>query len=566
VAGRVRMVADGVPERMDDSPAQDVQRWQGLVEGQGEVTVPAGATQTILWDLEDYVCGYPVLETAWGKGARVAIEWAEACFDDESRKTKSDRSAITGNYFEGYGDTFVAHGGDMCLRSFWWRAGRYLRITVTAADEELLIRRLAIEESRLPLSNESRFASDDPELDAIIPLTVRGIQMCAHETYMDCPYYEQMMYVGDARLQLLTTCVMSHEDRLHQRCLELLDWSRHVTDFVLMRHPSDPRQLSTTFSMVWIMMIRDLAWWRRDAAFIKGLLPGMRAQLEQFRALADERMLLTGLPGWSFIDWVNADGWEFARPPAGERGTSGICNLLFLLALQSAIDIEDAYGEQHFADNYRAWSAALAGSVQDMFWDVERGAFADDPGHRCFSEHAQCLALLSGQFDRHVEDDAFAFLTCASGLARTSVYFSFYLLEVFYRQGRGDSIIAKMDFWKELVRSGFKAPVEQPEPSRSDCHAWGSHPLFHMHASLAGIRPAAAGFAKVRVAPQPGTLRCLSCRTPHPDGFIELAMTLEAREWHVALSLPAGVPGEFVWQGVAREVTGDCTFTVPVAG
>ncbi|MEI7898752.1 MAG: alpha-L-rhamnosidase C-terminal domain-containing protein [bacterium] len=562
-SGRVRMVEAGVVGRMTESASCAVGDWQRLVSGSGELRLKAGTVQTVLWDLEEYHCGYPVLTTGGGTRSTVRIEWAESCFDDESCGVKSDRNRIEGKYYQGYGDTFILRGDDAdTYCPFWWRAGRYLRITVEVADEDLCVRALRIDESRLPLENEGAFVSDDGALNAVVPIALRGIQMCAHETYMDCPYYEQMMYVGDARLQLLTSCVISHEPRLHQRAMELLDWSRHVSDFVLMRHPSDPRQLCTTFSMVWIMMIRDLAWWQRDPEFIARLLPGMRAQLEQFRALADSRMLFAGLPGWSFVDWVSADGWDFAYPPEGEFGMSGICNLQFLLTLQSAIEVEGAYGEKHFADSYRDWSKKLADSIRGVFWDPARGAFADDPARQHFSEHAQCLALLSQRFEPAIVETCFQSLLSREDLARTTIYFSFYLLEAFYQQGRGDRILEKMDFWKELVSRGFKAPVEKPEPSRSDCHAWGSHPLFHMHASLCGIRPSSAGFHSVRIAPQPGGLNHLKCRTPHPDGFIDVELIRHGNQWHVSLRLPDGVPGVFEFKGETIPFKGAMVATV----
>jgi hypothetical protein len=561
--GRIRMVRAGIADVMTESPDRTAGGWQGLIDGNGVVFLQAGATHTVLWDLEEYHCGYPVVATRGGRGASIRVEWAEACFDDEGCGRKSDRNRIEGMFYQGYGDTFIASGGDDDrFRPFWWRAGRYLRLTVVVADADLWITGLGIEESRMPLENEGEFVSDDEGLNAIVPIALRGIQMCAHETYMDCPYYEQMMYVGDARLQLLTSCVISSESRLHQRSMELLDGSRHVADFVLMRHPSDPRQLCTTFSMVWIMMIRDLAWWQRDPAFISQLLPGMRALIEQFRALADDRMLFTGLPGWSFVDWVPSEGWDFAYPPEGEHGMSGICNLQFLLTLQSAREIEEAFGEKHFAASYGDWSEKLAGSIREVFWDAGRGAFADDPGHRYFSEHAQCLALLSGCFEPAITEPCFQSLVTRDDLARTTIYFSFYLLEALYRGGRGDLILGKMDFWKALVEQGFKAPVEQPEPSRSDCHAWGSHPLFHMHASLCGIRPASAGFHSVRIAPQPGGLNHLRCRTPHPDGFIDFEMRRDQGVWKVSLKLPDGLPGVFEFGGEIIDVRGTVEINV----
>lgn len=563
--GRIRMAAEGTPETMTESPPEALADWARLLSGAGPLRVKAGVTRTVLWDLEDYYCAYPRLVVSGGRGSSIRWEWAEACYEDAERRRKDDRNAIEGKYFEGYGDTYRPGGGaGESYTSFWWRAGRYVRLTVEAGAEELTIDRLGIEETRLPWEPEGSFASDDAELNAIIPMAVRGLQMCAHETYMDCPYYEQMMYVGDTRLQLLTAAVLSSERRLHQRALEILDWSRHVSDFVLMRHPSDPRQLSTTFSMVWILMIRDLAFWQRDPAFIAGRMPGLRAQIEQFRALADADGLFTGLPAWSFIDWVNSPGWDFAYPPAGESGTSGIVNLLFLLALQSAIEVEEAYGEPPFAENYRAWADRLAASIHRMFWNAERGLFADDPEHRYFSEHAQCLAILSGRFDADTVGRCFDGLLKNETLARTSVYFSFYLFEALHRQGRGDLIVEKLGFWKELVRKGFKAPVEQPEPSRSDCHAWGSHPLYHMNASLCGIRPASAGFGTVRITPQPGGLNHLKCRTVHPDGFIDFEMRRRGDQWTIRVRMPPGLAGVFEFQGETHPLAGGLDLTVPV--
>ena len=75
-------------------------------------------------------------------------------------------------------------------------------LTVKTAAQSLDIRRIAIEDSRYPLEMEASFSSDDePSLKDIQRICVRGMQMCSHETYMDCPFFEQLMYVGDTRLE-----------------------------------------------------------------------------------------------------------------------------------------------------------------------------------------------------------------------------------------------------------------------------------------------------------------------------------------------------------------------------
>jgi hypothetical protein len=564
--GRIRMVKDLAEEAFfTEEGSDDTTRWQELIEGKGSVTIPPRTRRTILWDLDDYQCAYPQVTLSHGREASFNIEWSESCFRpvEEGERNKGNRDEVEGRRWIGYGDTFVADGGEnRIFTPLWWRAGRYVRIVIETADEALRVDRITLMDTRFPVENEGRFTCSDKALEGVIPLAVRGIQMCSHETYMDCPYYEQMMYVGDTRLQFLTACVMSSEERLNQRALELFDWSRHVTGFVLERHPSDTRQLSLTFSMIYILMLRDGAWWQRYPEFIRERIPGVRGMLEQFRALRGEDGLFTALPGWSFIDWVTDKKWQHGYAPEGNGGTSSVNNLLFLLALQSAIEIEEAYGEPHFVSSYRDWSEALAPAIREAFWDEERGLFADDPKHEYYSEHAQCLALLSGQFPE-LEERCFASLIAAPDLARTTVYFSFYLHEVLTKFGRVDLLQEKFEFWKELKAQGFKTPVESPEPSRSDCHAWGSHPLFSMHASLCGIRPSSPGFQSVHIRPQPGNLTELSSRLPHSDGEIAFAMKREGEGWQVELALPSGLQGTLEWKGACQPIEGTMHVALP---
>ena len=42
--------------------------------------------------------------------------------------------------------------------------------------------------------------------------------------------------------------------------------------------------------------------------------------------------------------------------------------------------------------------------------------------------------------------------------------------------------------WKDMLDKGAVTTWEKPEPTRSDCHAWGAHLYYHYFASLAGIR------------------------------------------------------------------------------
>jgi hypothetical protein len=106
--------------------------------------------------------------------------------------------------------------------------------------------------------------------------------------------------------------------------------------------------------------------------------------------------------------------------------------------------------------------------------------------------------------------------------------------------------------WRAQLAGGLTTWAESPEPSRSDCHAWGASPNFELFRTVLGIDSAAPGFRSVVIRPFLGKLEQASGAIPHPKG--EIAVSLKRREGrlHGTVSLPPGVAGEFVWQGQKR--------------
>ena len=101
-----------------------------------------------------------------------------------------------------------------------------------------------------------------------------------------------------------------------------------------------------------------------------------------------------------------------------------------------------------------------------------------------------------------------------------------------------------------MVSLGLKTPIESPDPCRSDCHAWSSHPAFHFRATVAGIRPITPGFRRILVQPQPGRLRTVRTGIPHPRGRVEADFEFDGENLvRGTIRLPRLSEGEFVWRG-----------------
>lgn len=522
-----------------------------LRKGQAFVVPPRTAFRAA-WDLGEYRCAYPLLRVAGGKGAEIRWGWAESARGPDGRKR--NRTEIVGKYLEPFADGFRPDGTTNCLFSTpWFRAGRWCALEVRTGEKPLELRALALSETGYPLDQESSFACDDPFFAKLQDLCVRGLRRCCHEMLFDCPFFEQQMYPGDARVQMQVLPAVTRDGRMIRRALEIFDFNRRENGLVPMNYPSRAEQDSATYTMCWILALGDSANRFGDSPWLRARLPGLRLALSELERHAGADGLVDRLPGWSFVDWVGT--WERGVAPGGASGghDSSVINLQYALALKAAATVERVCGETAFATRWEQAAKRTGTAVARRFWDERRGLVADTPDMKTFSEHAQCLALLGDFLPSDRAERVFAGLVDGKGLSRCSVYFSYYLFETYFKFGRGDLFLEKLDLWRGYAALGLTTPLEEPETeareSRSDCHAWGAHPVHFLHAGLAGVTPLEPGFGRVRVAPSPGGLKRLTAKTPHPRGFVHTDLRFADGAAVGSVTLPDGVTGVFVWKG-----------------
>ena len=322
---------------------------------------------------------------------------------------------------------------------------------------------------------------------------------------MDCPYYEQLQYVGDTRLQALLSYVTTGDTRLGARAVRLFDWSRTSDGLTQSRYPSRMEQLISPFSLLWVLMVEDL--WRYapgEEATVANALPGCRGVLEWFgRHLTPEGVLGGPLPWWNFVDW--AQGFPDGVPaPAAAGLPSATINLQYLAALQAYVRMHDGLGDTRESEFWQAEADMLADAILMTFWDPDARLLREGPDDSWgYTQHAQAWGILTGVIPADAWGSVVHSLHTDENLTQTTYYHTFYVAEALAKAGHLEHL---WDRWLLPWRKAFDLHLttwpEMPEPTRSDCHAWSSWPTYCFLTHVLGVQPASPGFASHVITPK----------------------------------------------------------------
>jgi alpha-L-rhamnosidase len=470
----------------------------------GSLRIGAGESAEMTLDAGELTTGYPVITWGGGEGRTLEIVYAECMFEHRDGEwQKTIRDDFENGDAHGYQDTVHLDGRGFTFQPFHWRTFWFIKIRVSSGPTPVILHRPSYLYTTFPAPLAAEYESSDQHASRMFTMSWRTLRLCSHETFEDCPYYEQLHYLGDARLEALTHLAMSGDTSYVKRSIRLYRDSLRADGLVRSRVPSEEPQILPYFSLLWILMVDDFNMWvgSSEADFISSCVIAVEGVLGYFEARVKDDGFVGRVDPWNMVDRVET--WKRGEPPALVDGESTYLTCLFVYAMNTATALYHRIARPELALRWETLSAAMQAKIRVGAWSQQEGLYLEGPGREAehLSQHSQIMAILSGtatteQIERIstriVDDDA---------LYRTQLMQGYYLARALEKIGMYDRFAdSVLDRWHTMLDLRLSTWAEYL-PGRSDCHAWSAWPAHDFLTRILGIRPAKPGFQEILIRP-----------------------------------------------------------------
>lgn len=533
------------------------EEWQKFLNGEQSILIPPNAKVSVEISAGVERTAYLHLALEQGAKAQISILQSEGYVlggerGDLKVPVKGNREDYKAGFLAGFTDHYICAGfgtkeSPEVYEPFWFRTFRFIRFEMKTYEEPLVLRNFTYTETGYSLNVQTKADASDERFKKIWEISERTLRCCMHETYEDCPFYEQLQYAMDIRAQILYTYAISADDRLARKCMEDFRRSQRYDGLLNCAAPRYDASVIPGFSIYYILMLYDHMMYFGDKELLENHMPTVEGILQFFHRNRNSKGYVEKIGGlngkarfWSFIDW--AVEWENTTgiPPAVLKGPVTMESLLYILGLQKAAKIAEYLDRKEQS----ALLMQRAEQVQEAvrtFCTGKDGMLQDGPGIEEYSQHTQVFAVLTDTVaGEQAKENLRKTILYKGKYSQCSVAMVYYLFRALEKTGMYELTESYWNIWQRMIDKYTTTCVEDEVQERSECHAWGALILYELPSVILGIRPSAPGYEKMEVKPVPGYLKSARGQVITPKGMVNVEWYRENKEIHIKLETSEG--------------------------
>lgn len=398
-----------------------------------------------------------------------------------------------------------------------------------------------------PLKITATFRCSDLYLKRMWTHGCRRIQQAATQICYHTPYYEQLQYTGDTRIQALTALYLSGECRLMKKAILDFYESRSIGQSTSGKQNCRSK-ITPTFSLFWISMIYDYWMHIKDDDFIIQFFPAIQGILDWYeRQMKGDQEMIGAIEWWNVIDFDRFNGW--GNYSGADSARSATTSLQYAYTLQQAAKLFTTFGDPLRAKRYIELAEKINDHTMRLCFNDEKALIADTPEKTSYSQHANIWAILSGAVEDKKAKRVMIHLLYERSIEQAIFFYKFYLIQALKKTGLHDQYYAQIKPWEHTMDFAPDQTTESIKPAYSAGNEWSAQPNYDFLATVCGITSSAPAFEKIQIQPVLGALHEIEATMQHPQGTILVKYRKIGKTGiHAEIDIPETLPGDFIWE------------------
>jgi len=366
-------------------------------------------------------------------------------------------------------------------------ACRYIKITVDKTNKPVRLFDFCFRASTsADVSVLEPAKTADALLNKIDIVATNTLKECMQTFFEDGPKRDRRLWTGDLRLEALTNYYTFKNLEITKRCLYLFaagncDKLGFLPSYVY----ETPYYFSGSahiadYALLFVVSVCDYYEHTGDTAVINDLMQICKSQLESFRKILDENLIVTHQEGWfAFIDWC----------PELEKLTA--LQGVYLYTLERFSELLKAIGDEEHK-KYSLHLSEVRHACKKHLYDEEANAFINKLDNGQFSVHSQVWMILGGVINgREAEELLVSCLDSKDAKQSVTPYMRHYVTEALFKLNLKDEAVQYLKkFWGGMLEQGADTFWEAYIPENLDfspydnrvinslCHAWSCTPSY----------------------------------------------------------------------------------------